>query len=231
MRSNHLLLLLKQLNSLQLKIKTIEDDMQNLRNKISSARTSLQHHKQKKLKLDVEVKSKEKKLETVKLLSEHKIWLEEYFYLGIGNIEKHVMESLRRRFNYQFQKWFEILVEDPAMQVTVNEDFTAQIEREGFDQDYLQLSGGERTSIALAYRLALNIIVQEVSTGGASNLLILDEPTDGFSKQQLYKLRDVLRELKCPQVIIVSHERELEGFANNIINIQNKNGMSTITVN
>ena len=45
-----LVTVIKQLNSLQQKIKTIEDDMQNLRNKISSARTSLQHHNQKKLK-------------------------------------------------------------------------------------------------------------------------------------------------------------------------------------
>ena len=52
------------------------------------------------------------------------------------------MESLRRYFNNQFQLWFEILVEDPALRVKVNENFTAQISRE---RDYLQLSGGERT--------------------------------------------------------------------------------------
>ena len=113
-------------------------------------------------------------IETERLLSEHRVWLEEYFHVGIENIERHVMESLRRHFNHQFQRWFEILVEDPALRVKVDENFTAQITREGFDQDYLQdylqLSGGERTSIAMAYRLALNIIVQQVSAGGSSNL-------------------------------------------------------------
>ena len=120
------------------------------------------------------------------------------------------------------------MVEDQALRVTVDENFIAQISREGFDQDYFQLSGGERTSIALAYGLALNLIVQEGSAGGSSNLLILDEPTDGFSNQQLCKLRDVFRELRCPQIIIVSHERELEGFADNVVNIQNKDGVSYI---
>ncbi len=78
------------------------------------------------------------------------------------------------------------------------------------------LSSGEKTSVALAYRLALNKIVQKVSTGMSSNLLILDEPTDGFSKEQLGNVREILDELECPQIIIVSHEKELESFADQI---------------
>ncbi len=78
------------------------------------------------------------------------------------------------------------------------------MEQDGYEQDIYYLSGGEKTSVALAYRLALNSIVQKVSTGMKSNLLILDEPTDGFSKEQLYNVRDILNEIRCPQVIIVS---------------------------
>jgi exonuclease SbcC len=44
------------------------------------------------------------------------------------------------------------------------------------------------------------------------NLLILDEPTDGFSKEQVYQLKHVFDGLSASQVIIVSHEKELEGF-------------------
>ncbi len=61
-----------------------------------------------------------------------------------------------------------------------------------------------------------------------SNLLILDEPTDGFSKSQLYKVWEVLRELNCPQVIMVSHETELESFANQIFEVRKVNGISCI---
>ncbi|MCE7699569.1 MAG: SMC family ATPase, partial [Methanobacterium paludis] len=91
------------------------------------------------------------------------------------------------------------------------------------------LSGGEKTSVALAYRLALNIIVQAESTGMESNLLILDEPTDGFSKEQLYKVRDILNELNCPQIILVSHERELESFADNIFRVEKVDGISKVS--
>jgi exonuclease SbcC len=58
--------------------------------------------------------------------------------------------------------------------------------------------------------------------------LILDEPTDGFSKEQLYKIRDILEELKCPQVILVSHEKELEGFADHIFRVQKSDGVSAL---
>ncbi len=46
-----------------------------------------------------------------------------------------------------------------------------------------------------------------------SNLLIIDEHTDGFIREQLFRLSDVLNELGCEQVIMVSHESELEEFA------------------
>jgi exonuclease SbcC len=44
------------------------------------------------------------------------------------------------------------------------------------------------------------------------DLVILDEPTDGFSEQQLDKMRGVLEELNAEQLIIVSHEQKIEGL-------------------
>ncbi len=110
-------------------------------------------------------------------------------------------------------------MEDPSKESRIDEDFTPSIEQDGYEQDYNYMSGGERTSIALAYRLSLNTIVQKVSAGIKSNLLILDEPTDGFSKEQLFKIREITDELKCPQVIMVSHKKELESFADQVLRV------------
>ena len=71
-------------------------------------------------------------------------------------------------------------------------------------------------------------MVKTVCDAMQSNLLILDEPTDGFSREQLFKLRDILNELKCEQVITVSHEAELESFVDKIFRITKVNGESTI---
>jgi len=61
-----------------------------------------------------------------------------------------------------------------------------------------------------------------------SNLLILDEPTDGFSKTQLSKIRPLLDELKSEQIILVSHEKELETYVDNIFRISKDNGVSQV---
>lgn len=77
----------------------------------------------------------------------------------------------------------------------------------------------EKTSVALVYRLALNAIIKQVCNAMKSNLLILDEPTDGFSKELLFKIRDILDELGSEQVILVSHEVELENIADSIYRV------------
>ena len=176
-----------------------------------------------------EIKSKEEQRKKRDSLAEDRIWLTQYMSPTIENIERHVMSSLNQSFNLQFQKWFQILMDNAAdLQVRVDEEFSPIIEREEYEQEYQALSGGERTSVAFAYRLALNMTVQEVATNGQENLLILDEPTDGFSKEQLSRVREVLRELNAPQVILVSHETELEGFADHIVKVENSNGTSTV---
>jgi exonuclease SbcC len=91
------------------------------------------------------------------------------------------------------------------------------------------MSGGERTAIALAYRLALNQTINSLmSKIKTKDLVILDEPTDGFSEQQLDKMRDVLQELKVQQLIIVSHETKIESFVENIIKFRKENGVSFV---
>jgi exonuclease SbcC len=164
----------------------------------------------------------------VTILSDYHFWLRDYFIKTLEIVEKQVMTSINQEFNHEFDKWFTILIEDPTKQATIDGDFTPIIRQDGYDQNVEFLSGGEKTSVALAYRLALNSIVQQVSIGIKSNILIMDEPTDGFSKEQLYKVREILNELQCPQIILVSHETELESFADHIYRIGKIGGISKI---
>jgi exonuclease SbcC len=212
-------------------IKIRRNELNEVGKEMSSKQTAIEKSEQNKTQFKEELKQKQTWRENLKSLSEHKVWLDQYVAPTVENIEKHVMTSINQRFNEQFQRWFRILIDDPDMQVRIDEEFTPIIEHEGYEQDFPALSGGERTSLALAYRLALNTIVQEVSISGGSNLLILDEPTDGFSKEQVFKIRDILEELRFPQVILVSHERELEGFADHVFKIQKSGGISGIVGN
>jgi DNA repair exonuclease SbcCD ATPase subunit len=67
-----------------------------------------------------------------------------------------------------------------------------------------------------------------ISTIKTKDLLILDEPTDGFSSHQLDKVREVLEALNSKQTIIVSHESKMESFVDHIIKIRKQEHASEI---
>ena len=78
-------------------------------------------------------------------------------------------------------------------------------------------------------RLRLNQIINNlVGDVKTKDLLILDEPTDGFSTEQLDRVRVVLDELNIKQVIIVSHEVKVESFVDNVLRFEKKNGVSGV---
>ncbi len=177
------------------------------------------------------VKLMDAKLDEIKSMKESADWLRSYFTPSVETIEKHVFASYNRNFDSLIKKWFSMLMDSGEISIRVDDKFTPITEQNGYEQDIDALSGGEKTSVALAYRLALNTMVKEICMSMKNNLLILDEPTDGFSKEQLHRVRDVLDELKCNQVIIVSHEKELEAFVDSIIEVRKEGTASRIATN
>ncbi len=161
----------------------------------------------------------------IKILEIEK-WLSNDFLNLMNFTEKNIMLAVRNEFSKLFNKWFSMLTTD-ALYVRLDENFTPIINQGDFELDYSYLSGGERTAIALAYRLALNQILNSLlSQIRTRGLVILDEPTDGFSDQQLDKVRDILQELNMKQLILVSHEQKIEGFVDNVIRLRKINGIS-----
>lgn len=178
--------------------------------------------------LEKEINEKEKIKEDLIYLVELESWVSSEFIELMGVIERNVMIKLRDQFSKLFNEWFSILVPDTFL-VHLDEEFTPVIEQQDYQLDYNYLSGGERTSVALAYRLALNQTINsflsEIKTKG---IVILDEPTDGFSQQQLDKMRDVLKQLTFDQLIMVSHDQKIEGFVDNIIRLKKDHGISKL---
>ena len=179
-----------------------------------------------------EMKERVKKTEEIKqqahYLSDLEEWLSKKFIPIMLVVEKNVFTKLKIEFSKLFSKWFSMLVSD-SFNVRLSEDFTPIIEQQDYEIDYAYLSGGERTAVALAYRLALNQVINSfLSKIKTRDLVILDEPTDGFSEQQLDKMREVLDELNVSQLIIVSHEQKIESFVDNVIKFKKENGRSVI---
>ena len=217
-----------ELEPLQKKIDSAQRELKATRDKASGLRSDVRKWREDAKKRLESVARKEKYVAKSSLLGEREIWLEDFFVPTLESIERQVMNSINREFGASFQNWFEGLVEDSGKEARIDEDFSPIVSQEGYDQDIEFLSGGERTSVALAYRLALSQIVQKYAEAGPSSL-ILDEPTDGFSKEQLGKVREILDEMANPQVVIVSHERELESMADQIYHVSKVDGESRIT--
>jgi DNA repair protein SbcC/Rad50 len=177
--------------------------------------------------LSVEVQNKEKIRKEVNHLRGLQDWIQERFIAMIDLTEKNVMTKLRNEFSAIFAEWFSMLVSD-SLSARINEDFTPIITNQDYEIDYDFLSGGERTATALAYRLSLNQVLNSMlSQLKTKDIVILDEPTDGFATEQIYKMRDIFAQLKAEQIILVSHEEKMEGFVDHIIRIR-KDGTSKI---
>jgi DNA repair protein SbcC/Rad50 len=177
--------------------------------------------------LSLEIKEKEKIREEINHLRSLQDWIQEKFITMINLTEKNVMTKLRNEFSEIFAEWFSMLVSD-NLSVRLDEDFTPTITNQDYEIDYTFLSGGERTATALAYRLALNQVLNSMlSNIKTKDIVILDEPTDGFATEQIDKMRDIFEQLKAEQMILVSHEEKIEGFVDHVIRIR-KDGTSQI---
>ncbi len=157
-------------------------------------------------------------------------WTEKEFIPLMHLIERQVMHRLRQEFSELFQRYYSILLEGEEISVRLDEEFAPVVEQNGYEMPTQDLSGGERTSLALAYRLAITSVVNDaVSSIQTRDLIILDEPTDGFSSEQLDKLRMVLDELDVRQIVIVSHESKIESFVESVITVNKSEHISRIT--
>ncbi len=189
----------------------------------------IKHKKYLVTQLHTELQRKEKIAQQISSLKQLQVWVDELFMQVVRVIEKQIMMKVHAEFDGLFQHWFQILVDTDIITVALDEAFTPTIQQNGHDIAYEFLSGGEKTAAALAYRLALNQIINNmISLLQTRDLLILDEPTDGFSSEQLDRLRLILEELKIQQVIIVSHESKIESFVEHVIRIEKTNHISTV---
>jgi len=156
-------------------------------------------------------------------------WLSEFFIKAVSSMERQVMFRIHSQFNELFVNWFRMLIEDDNLNARLDDEFTPVIEQNGYETEVANLSGGEKTSLALAYRLALNKVINDlIHTIKTRDLIILDEPTDGFSTDQLDRIRDVLDELSSEQVIIVSHEPKMESYVDHLLKVEKTEHISTI---
>ena len=109
--------------------------------------------------------------------------------------------------------------------LTLDEDYNVVVWGPEGESSMSMVSGGEKIAIALALRLG---ITKSMAKGDLETIL-LDEPTIHLDSARRQELINLLKEMSLlPQMIIVTHENQLETAADNLIKVEKENGISKI---
>ena len=229
---------LKQLESdIKKNLAIFEEKIENLKSQknaididLSGEIKTQEYIKKEVNELKTGLEERKKLQEKLEHSTEIRNWVKDQFPILLRDIERQILVSSARDFNAFFKEWFNILVESGNIEVEIRpDDFQPIINVNGYDSPFRDLSGGEKSAISLAYRLGLTKIIneryQDVKT---KDLLILDEPTDGFSQQQVNRMQEIFNSLNTSQMIIISHERALDSFVTDVYTFKKSNHITKV---
>ncbi|MEM2994806.1 MAG: SMC family ATPase [Candidatus Bathyarchaeia archaeon] len=124
--------------------------------------------------------------------------------------------------------------ETPPINVVIDETYTPLVKSEsGSEREASNLSGGERTLLAFAYRLGLGQLIMQSKTGHGLSLLLLDEPTESLGREDgsIDRLAEAISRLKAiEQIIAVTHSEAFAEKAEHVIRLEKEAGESKVSV-
>jgi exonuclease SbcC len=124
--------------------------------------------------------------------------------------------------------------EGPLINVLIDETYTPFVKSEsGVEREVSNLSGGERTLLAFAYRLGLGQLIMQSKTGHGLSLLLLDEPTESLGREDgsIDRLAESISRLRAiEQIIAVTHSEAFAEKAEHVIRLEKEAGESRVSV-
>jgi exonuclease SbcC len=132
------------------------------------------------------------------------------------------IEHLERLLNETFDLVYE---NDAYARIELDDAYELTVyQKDGEALDPEQLSGGERALFNLSLRAAIYRLLAEGIEGAAPMPpLVLDEPTvflDSGHVSRLVDLIDAMRELGVEQIVVVTHDEELVGAAEEVLAVE-----------
>jgi len=122
----------------------------------------------------------------------------------------------------------------PLLTVNIDETYSPIVRsEEGFEREVSNLSGGERTLLAFAYRLGLGQLIMQSRTGHGLYMLLLDEPTESLGREDgsVDRLAESISRLKAiEQIIAVTHSDAFAEKAEHVIRVEKEAGVSKVSV-
>ena len=158
----------------------------------------------------------------------------------IRDAYRNIQPKLRREFVQVLRNFVQQVLdglvgdEGPVLNVTIDETYAPYVTSEGgVERDVINLSGGERTLLAFAYRLGLGQLIMQSKTGHGLSMLLLDEPTESLGREDgsIDRLAEAISRFKATeQIIAVTHSEAFAEKAEHVIRLEKEAGVSTVSV-
>ena len=160
--------------------------------------------------------------------------------ISVRDAYRNIQPKLRREFvkvlrNF-IQQVLDSLVggEGPILNVLIDETYTPYTKSEsGVEREVTNLSGGERTLLAFAYRLGLGQLIMQSRTGHGLSLLLLDEPTESLGREDgsIDRLAEAISRFKAiEQIIAVTHSEAFAEKAEHVIRLEKEADVSKVSI-
>ncbi len=147
----------------------------------------------------------------------------------IRSIREYVRNRFINDFRSLFQSRFSELRTENDYAIDIDNNYNLLVVSNDEVLDAKTLSGGEKTSVALAYRLALSSVASLLGGVGKNEMVIMDEPTSGLDKEDINALTNAITKINdLRQIIIVTHEENMKNIADNLITIRKEGGESLV---
>jgi exonuclease SbcC len=158
---------------------------------------------------------------------------------AIRDAYRGIQPKLRSEFvkvlrNFIQQVLDKLVGEGAMLNVTIDDTYTPYVVSEGgVEREVSNLSGGERTLLAFAYRLGLGQLIMQSRTGHGLSMLLLDEPTESLGREDgsIDRLAEAISRFKAiEQIIAVTHSEAFAEKAEHVITLEKEAGVSVVSI-
>lgn len=196
----------------------LEKELLDLERRISTLEGQLKAKEEELSKARVDVEKLRSRVSRLPILERIQSVMDRFRDRVLGKsglIAKMLTRDVRVKLEGSVNSILAMLGKD--FRVGITEDFNIVVRRGGLELSLNSLSGGERTLLAIVFRIALALVLVESSP----SILVLDEPTeylDEINRSQVFQ--EISRIAgNLDQVIVVTHDVEIEGIADRIIRV------------
>ncbi len=137
------------------------------------------------------------------------------------HIARHLIQQISAEANTLFSE----IMGDASAELSLTEDYDILLEQHGHRRAFLQLSGGEQMSAAVAVRLGLLRQLSDI------NIAFFDEPTQNMDAERRHNLAEQLERVTgFQQLFVISHDDTFEPMVSSVVRVRKENGVSTAEV-